>query len=134
MGKIERAQDQGVEHAEYDRVGANGKGQSDDRGEGEARRFAQQAEAEAGVLEEGFEQIAAEGFVGFLAVALIGAELHAGAALGGCAIDAGALQIFRALQDVGTEFLVHFLGGAGAAEKFRRYGTKPGEERHAASS
>ncbi len=116
-GEIERAEDQCIEDGEDNRIGANGEGQGEDCGSGKSWGFAQQAEAEAGVLQGGFEEIAAQRFMRFLAVALVGAELDAGAALSGCGVDAGALQILCALEDVGTEFLIHFLGGAGAEEE-----------------
>jgi hypothetical protein len=49
-------------------------------------------------------------------------------ALGG--VDAGALQIFGALLDVGAQLFVHVIGSAGAMEQLRGNGTKVRGELH----
>ena len=73
-------------------------------GDGESGRLAQNAQAEADILHECANGIAAECLVTFLFVLLAAAELDSGAAFRLSARQAGALQIVGAMLDVRAQF------------------------------
>ena len=69
--------------------------------------FAQQAKAEAHILQQRLEKMSARRFVRLLPVSLVAAELDARAPLRFRAGQAGALQIIRAMLDVRAKLLFH---------------------------
>ena len=102
VGHIERAEDEAIHEAEDDGVCADGEGEREDGGEEEAGRLGEDAEAVAKVVEEAFDEVAAESLVALFLVFDVAAELNAGAALGLAAGEAGALEVVGAVKDVGA--------------------------------
>ena len=68
----------------------------------------QHAQAEAEILGEGLEGVAARSFVTFDLVAFISAKFDAGSPFGFRAWEAGPLEVVGAVLDVGAELVVHF--------------------------
>jgi hypothetical protein len=97
---IRLPQDQRIHDTENHRICANGQSQRQNGGDGESRRLAQHAKAEAKVLHKGLEKIAAKRFVGFLPISLIAPKLDPRTPFCLCTIEAGAFKIIRAEQKV----------------------------------
>src|SRR5215470_3804346 len=81
---IERAEDERVQGAEDDGVGADGDGERDHGDGGKAGGFAQHAQAIADVLRGGFEEMNAAGFAAFFGGPDDAAKLEARPALRVC--------------------------------------------------
>ena len=129
MGNVKRAQDERVHQAEDDGVGADGQRQSYDRGDGEARGFAQDTQREPHVLKECLHEMPAEGILALFLIPFACAELDAGAAFGFCARQAFAFEIVGAVGDVGGK-LRFDVGGRRAAGRFGNQSAELSEDVH----
>jgi hypothetical protein len=105
----ERMQHQAIRHGEDRGVRADAEGEREYGDRGETRRFAQHAQAEAQVLNQGFKEMRALGFAAFFLELLVAAELEPGASPGLCTRNAGTLEVIGAILDVRAQFLFHLL-------------------------
>ena len=132
-GYIQRPDDQRIHHTEDHGIGANRQGQRQHRGDGEARRLAQHAQAEPHIVHHAVEKIAAQRFVAFLFELLLPAELDARAPLGFRPLQAGALQIISPVLDVRAQLLFHLGVDLGTAKQSGNADAKRIEEFHTSS-
>ncbi len=102
LWQIQRTQNQSIQHTKHYGVCANSQGQRQNSGGGESGRLAQKAKAETHVVYKNLDRIAAERLVAFFLVPLTAAELYARQAFCFAVIQPGALQIVRAVLDVGA--------------------------------
>src|SRR5690349_8608709 len=109
MRNVERAEDDGVEGGENDGVGADGQRKRQDGGNSESRRFAQHADADARVLQNAMNKVAADYFVNLLFEARLPTELGARLAFGIDPRNPGPHQIVGAVLDMRAELLSHVL-------------------------
>src|SRR5215468_5852246 len=84
-------------------------------------------------MDERFDEIAAKRLVTFLSVPLPPAELHARAAFGFGAIQAGTFEIVGTVLDVGTKLLLHVFLDVHTMKKLSGKRTKVGQEFHNSS-
>jgi hypothetical protein len=106
IGHVEGAEDEGVEQTEDHCVGADGEGESEDRGDGKAWGLAEDAETYSDILPERTEKVATHRMVDLFFVFFASTELDASAAFGFGAGQAGAFEIVGAVLDVAEQFFV----------------------------
>jgi hypothetical protein len=133
VGHIQRAQQERIHNAEHHRVRSYRQRQRQNRGYGEAGRLAQPAQAEAHILYNRLDEIAAQSFVAFLLVLLPAPELDACAAFRLGAAEPGTFQIIGAMLDVGAKLLLDLGVYLGTLKKSGDAEAKPIQKFHTSS-
>ena len=105
-GQVQRAQDEGVQHAEDDGVGADAERQGEYSGDRESRRFTEYPEAVAHVLHDRVDERNPGRLARLLFEPQVAAEFDSRLAFGRGAVHAAALQVVRAQLDVRAKFFV----------------------------
>jgi hypothetical protein len=100
MRHIQRAQYRRIQDTKNYGVCANRQSQRQNGDDRESGRLAQNSKAEAQILYQNFDKIAAERFAAFFFDPLMAAELDARAAFRLCAIQTGTFQVIGAVLDV----------------------------------
>jgi hypothetical protein len=130
IGERESAQEDGVDEAEYRGVGAHAEGECEDRGCGEGRAFAEEAECVAEILHYRIEKSGGAGIADGFFDLFEAAEVELGLAAGFVGSEAAGAVFVGEEIGVGAEFGVEVGLGALAAEEVSEEGGEAWEEGH----